>query len=342
MRGMGKEIYAVTGGCGFIGTELVRQLIAAGRPVRIADDLSRPTTLPPPEAEFLKADLSEDSAARAAVSGADVVIHLAGKVGGIGYLRRLPATVLSGNNRLLSTVFEAAAACGVRRFVYVSSSMVYERAERFPLREEDLPRTPIPSTAYGFQKFCGEWYCRAFREERGLHYTILRPFNAYGPGERSGAKAGESHVIPDLAWKLLSGQDPLEVHGDGSQSRCFTHVRDIAQALLLAAEHPAAEDQDFNVAGSEEITIRELAGRLWSSVGRKGPPRLKSLAGFANDVQRQTPSIEKISKILGWKPKVSLENGLGEVVDWLKNEKTGRMAAPSRHSQRPRPAGVRG
>lgn len=321
MTPQASSLTVVTGGCGFIGSEVVRQLLDRGYRVRVVDDLSKPeSAVRSGEYEFLHADLTDPTVARRALDGASFCVHLAAKIGGIGYFHKYPATILSENNKLYSAVFEAAVRADLQRFVYVSSSMAFESAERFPCREEDLLSTPIPKSAYGFSKLIGEWYCRAFAEERGLRYTICRPFNAYGVNEYPGDEIGYAHVIPDLVKKVLSGQDPLELLGDGEQTRCFTHVSDIARGIVTAMEHPAAVNEDFNVGTSEETRIRDLAEQIWRLCGRVEPFRVRSVTSFVYDVRRRVPDVRKAKVVLDWGPAVRLEDGLREVVAWLQRE----------------------
>ena len=310
----------VTGGCGFIGSEVVKLLVARGLSVRVLDDLSKPASSVKGGYEFVRLDLTDPAATREVFRGFDTCIHLAAKIGGIGYFHKYPATILSENNRIYSSVFEAAAAEKLRRIVYVSSSMVFEAARKFPTAESALAESPPPITAYGFSKLIGEWYCRAFREERGLPFAIARPFNAYGINEMPGDEVGYAHVIPDLAKKLLSGQDPLEILGDGRQTRCFTHVSDLARGIVLCAEHPAAENEDFNLSHPRETSMLELAELLAPLCGRKGPLRIKHVAGFRYDVQRCVPDVAKAKRLLSFEAQMSLEQGLAEVVAWLKKQ----------------------
>ncbi len=136
------------------------------------------------------------------------MIHLAAIVGGIANFHRLPHTLTEVNNALYNAVIRAALELDVERFVYVSSSMVFERAELFPTPEDYLPRCPVPISAYGFSKLTGEVYCRAAHDEHGLAYTICRPFNAYGPGELPDSEPGIAHAVPDLIRKVLSRTAP--------------------------------------------------------------------------------------------------------------------------------------
>ncbi|MBI4230460.1 MAG: NAD-dependent epimerase/dehydratase family protein [Planctomycetes bacterium] len=315
----------VTGGCGFIGSAVVQELVAQGMRVRVLDDLSKEGATPPAGAEHRPIDLTDASATRKAFEGASRAVHLAAKIGGIGYFHKHPATILSENNKLCSSVFEAASACRFERLVYVSSSMVFESATRFPCREEDLDACPSPVTAYGLSKFIGERYCRAFAEEFGLSYAIVRPFNAYGPNEYPGEEIGESHVIPDLIKKLLEGADPLSVLGDGNQTRCFTHVRDLARGIRLALQADAARNDDFNLGTAVETPVRDLAASLWTMTGRKGVLRLKHEKPFRHDVRRRVPDVSKAKRVLGWEPKIPLDDGLREVVEWIR--RSGRIAS---------------
>ncbi|HJQ82439.1 MAG TPA: NAD-dependent epimerase/dehydratase family protein [Candidatus Binatia bacterium] len=304
----------VTGGCGFIGTEVVRQLVARGYQVRVVDNLSKPYSRVPPGVEFVRADLARDGAAEPVFAGVRACINLAARIGGIGYFHRYPATILAENNQIYSNTFEAAVRQKIDRMIFMSSSMVYESAERFPSREEDVARLPPPHTAYGFSKLVGEWYCRAFREQHGLRYTIIRPFNAFGPEEEAGEEVGEAHVIPDLVKKVRSGQYPLELLGDGRQTRCFTHVRDIANGVIVAMESERAVDEDFNLSRPEEITMLGLAEKIFKLFHPDRPFQAKFVPGFPSDIRRRIPDTTKARELLGWQAATSLDDGLKEIV----------------------------
>jgi nucleoside-diphosphate-sugar epimerase len=198
--------------------------------------------------------------------------------------------------------------------LFVSSSMVFESATTFPSKEEDLRVIPPPFTAYGFSKLIGEWYCRAFHDQYGLQYSILRPFNAIGPEEEAGDEVGDAHVIPDLVKKIRAGQYPVELLGDGTQTRCFTHVKDIARGIVMALDHPAAVNEDFNLGNEEEITMLELARQIYAAWGGDKPFQATFVQGFPSDVKRRVPDGSKAKRLMGWEPQIDFATGLREVI----------------------------
>jgi UDP-glucose 4-epimerase len=318
----------VTGGAGFIGSEVTRQLVERGHQVRVVDDFSKPGHQAPPGVDFHQADLTRAGVASELFAGFEVCINLAAKIGGIGYFHEYPATILSENNKLYSATFEAAVEHSFSRMAYISSSMVFEGATTFPSREDDLGATPPPISAYGFSKLSGEWYCRAFADQFDLPYTICRPFNAYGVSELPGEEVGYAHVLPDLVKKVLAGQDPVQILGDGHQTRTFTHVRDIARGIILAMESPAGVNQDFNISASRETEVLELAKIVFAACQTGREFRWVPMPGFTHDVQRRIPATGKARDTLGFEAEVGLEDGVSEVVQWL------------RHAVRPPPATV--
>lgn len=316
---MKKVKILVTGGAGFIGSEVVRQLLEKGYKVRVADDLSKKKAKVPLNCEFLRVDLTNKKEALRAMEGVDFCIHLAAKIGGIGYFHKYPATILSENNSMYSAVFEAAVAKKIERIIYLSSSMVFESTDSFPSKEEDIEKIPPPISAYGFSKLAGEWYCKSFKDEFRLNYIIIRPFNAYGINEAPGEEVGYAHVIPDLIKKILSGQYPLELLGDGKQTRCFTHVSDIARGIILAMES-REENKDFNIGSEKEMKMIDLARLLWKICKVERPFKVKFVPGFKYDIKRRVPSSKRARKILGWEPLRKLEEELPMIVDWVRKD----------------------
>jgi nucleoside-diphosphate-sugar epimerase len=275
--------------------------------------------------EIHTADLRDHAAAHEAMDGCSHVIHLAAIVGGIANLHKLPHTLTQVNNALTGAVVQAAVDHDVERYVYVSSSMVFERATQFPTREDHLPDCPTPRSAYGFSKLSGEVYARAAHDEDGLRYTICRPFNAYGPGEAPDRdEPGIAHAVPDLIAKVISGQRPLEIFGSGQQTRTLTHVDDIADGVVSAMASPAGENEDFNISAREELTVAEIARRIWIACGKPEDEfALKHLPSFEVDVQRRWPSVEKAREMLGWEAQIDLADGLSQTVDWLREQDGG-------------------
>jgi nucleoside-diphosphate-sugar epimerase len=315
----------VTGGAGTIGQALVRRLMSdPDWEVRVADQRTPPVWMRE-ACEVEVGDLREQAVADRAAAGATHVVHLAAIVGGIGNFHKLPHTLLEVNTALYNSVFRAALTTDVERLVYVSSSMVFERATLFPTPEEHVHDVPAPHSAYGFSKLAGEIYCRALADEHGLRYAIVRPFNAYGPGEVPDDEPGIAHAVPDLIRKVLSGQRPLEIFGSGEQTRTLTYVDDIADGIVAAMSHPAAEGEDFNISASDEMTVAEIARVIWAACG-EDPAALEfeHLPTFEVDVQRRWPSVEKARRLLGWEARVPVEEGIRRTVEWL------RDAAPAR------------
>ncbi|MBV8220021.1 MAG: NAD(P)-dependent oxidoreductase, partial [Solirubrobacterales bacterium] len=271
--------------------------------------------------EIVVGDLRDPVQADRAIDGCSHAVHLAAIVGGIANFHKLPFTLFEVNNALTGAVVHAAVDLDVERFVYVSSSMVFERATEFPTAEAHLDACLAPRSAYGFSKLAGEIYTRAAHDEHGLRYTICRPFNAYGPGELPNVdEPGIAHAVPDLIHKALTGRRPLEIFGSGEQTRTITHVDDIADGIVTSMASGAGENEDFNISASEEMTIAELARLIWDACGNDPAQfELRHLSSFDVDVQRRWPSVEKARRLLGWEARVDLRDGLAETVAWLRD-----------------------
>jgi UDP-glucose 4-epimerase len=288
----------------------VQRLRADGHEVRIADQRE--------PADFT-GDLRDYDSARRAMDGCERVIHLAAIVGGIGNFHRYPHTLLENNHGLYNAVFQAAVEQQVERLTYVSSSMVFENATSFPTREEDLRETPAPWSAYGFSKLAGEVYCRAAHDEHGLRYTICRPFNAYGPGEMPADEPGIAHMVPDVIRKVLGGQRPLQIFGSGEQTRTLTYVDDIADGIVTATFAEAAENEDFNISAGDEMTVAEIARVIWEACGEDPAAfELEHVGSFEVDVQRRWPDVSKAERLLGWRARVPVREGIRRTVEWLR------------------------
>lgn len=312
----------VTGGAGTIGSAVVRRLLRdPDWDVRVSDH-REPSVWMREACEIHPGDLREPDTAAAAAAGCSHIIHLAAIVGGIANFHKLPYTLTEVNNALTGAAVRAAIEHEVERFVYISSSMVFERATEFPTTERHLVQCPAPHSAYGFSKLSGEVYTRAAHDQHGLKYTICRPFNAYGPGELPDPdEPGIAHAVPDLIRKGLLHQRPLQIFGSGEQTRTLTHVDDIADGIVTAMASPAGENEDFNISASQELTVAEIARHVWEACGNGIEDlEFEHLPSFEVDVQRRWPSVEKAKAVLGWQAGRDLRDGIEQTVKWLREQ----------------------
>lgn len=312
----------ITGGAGFLGSHVVDYFVEQDEEVVVIDDFSSGKRENLSEVtdtvELRQVDLLQSGTIEA-LADLDIVVHLAAKIGGIGYFHDVPADIISKNDLMNKHVFDAAVKHDFERVVYASSSMVYERATDFPVTEDQVGDIPPPESAYGFQKFAGEYYCRAYHDQFGVPYSIFRPFNAVGPREPPGEEVGEAHVIPDFVKKILEAEQyPLEILGDGKQVRSFTNVRDIARGVHACAFSDAAKNDHFNLGSSEGVEMLELARKIWNRCNREREIAFEHLDGFEHDVQRRVPSSEKARQRLGWQPQIPLEESLDEYISWYR------------------------
>jgi nucleoside-diphosphate-sugar epimerase len=288
--------------------------------VRVSDQRAAPDWMRE-GCEIHQGDLRELEEARRATAGCSHVIHLAAIVGGIANFHKLPHTLTEVNNALYNAIVRAAIDEGLDRFVYVSSSMVFERATEYPTTEDHIWECPVPRSAYGFSKLTGEVYVRAADDEHGLPWTICRPFNAYGPGEMPEPEPGIAHMVPDVIRKVLAGQRPLQIFGSGEQTRTLTHIDDIADGIVTAMGSEAGLREDFNVSASDERTVAEIAQIIWEECGEDPDAfELEHLPSFEVDVVRRWPSVEKARRLLGWEAQIGIREGIRDTIAWLREQ----------------------
>jgi nucleoside-diphosphate-sugar epimerase len=239
---------------------------------------------------------------------------------------------MAENERITASAFDAAIwahkNAKLKKITVISSSMVFESTSVYPTPEGEERRCPPPRSTYGFQKLATEYFAQGAWEQYKLPYTICRPFNCIGVGEKralvdkevlsGNVKLAMSHVVPDLAQKVLKGQDPLHILGDGRQVRHYTYGGDLARGIRLAIESPAAINEDFNLSTAESTTVLELAELIWKKVRGDEPFRHVSDKPFSYDVQRRIPSVEKARRVLGFEATMSLSDALGEIIPWIK------------------------
>lgn len=316
----------ITGGCGYIGSRLVILLDKKGYKVIVADKVipqERKIEFPD-SIEFRHADLRERADADLSVKGVGTIIHLAANVGALTYMEKHKAEILEENCAIDSNIYPAAVDEGVERIIYSSSSMVFQHAPQFPYREADLAKINPPTNIYGMSKLVGEYFCRAFHEQFGLPYVILRYHNVYGPGESSkGENPGEIHVIPALIEKVVKDQYPIEVLGDPQSTRPFTYIDDAVEATFLITELALRNDKrvlnnDFNVGPREALKIVDLAKIIWEILGDDRPFKYKVLKTKAVTAKLREMNPQKVKEILGWEPKIKLKEGIIQTAQWIK------------------------
>jgi UDP-glucose 4-epimerase len=329
----------VTGSAGFIGGYVVERLLAEGNEVVGLDNLSkygpvRKSYDAHPAYRFVEGDARDVGLLREHLRGCDHFIPGAAMIGGISYFHAYAYDLLATNERLTAAACDAAIdafrAGSLQKVTYMSSSMVFESATSWPSAEGHELEIPPPRSSYGFQKLAVEYFARAAHRQYGLPYTILRPFNCVGIGEmrarteiemKSGnIRLAMSHVVPDLAQKVIKGQDPLHILGDGSQVRHYTYGGDLAEGVVTAMGHPDAVNEDFNLSTSETTTVLELARKIWHRIkGPDVPFRHISDPPFEYEVQRRIPSTEKAKRVLGFEATTTLDEMLDEVVPWIED-----------------------
>jgi UDP-glucose 4-epimerase len=310
------DTYLITGGAGFIGSQLVGELLRRGAKVRVLDNLTtgHAPNLAPflADIDFHQADIRDKDAIHNAIQGVDVVFHQAALA---SVQRSISDPLLSNEVNVTGTlnVLQAARNAGVRRVVFASSSSVYGDTPTLPKIET---MTPAPLSPYAVSKLAAERYCLVWSEVYGLPAIALRYFNVFGP--RQDPASDYAAVIPRFATAILNGKRPI-IYGDGEQSRDFTYIANVVSANLAAADAPAHVSGAYNVAAGDRITLLELVARINHLAGTQ----LAAIHEEARkgDVRHSQASIDAIGEALGWKPSVSFDQGLAETVTYYQSNK---------------------
>lgn len=327
----------VSGSAGFIGGYVVEELLRRGHSVVGVDNFSKYGRVARsyddhPDYTLAEGDCRDVDLMTDALSGCDHFIAGAAMIGGISYFHAYAYDLLATNERIIAASCDAAIAAHekgtLQKVTFMSSSMVFESTTTWPSYEGQEREVPPPLSSYGFQKLAVEYFARAAHDQYGLPYTIVRPFNCVGVGEgraigevevlSGNVKLAMSHVVPDLVQKVVKGQNPLHILGDGTQVRHYTYGGDLAQGIVTAMEHPAALNDDFNLSTAESTTVLELAEIIWRKI--KGPDaefRWVSDDRYEHDVQRRVPSTEKAKQVLGFEATTGLDEMLDEVIPWV-------------------------
>ena len=327
----------VTGSAGFIGGYVVEELLAQGFEVVGLDNFSKYGRVAKsydddPGYTLVEGDAQDVELLTRLLTDADHLIAGAAMIGGISYFHAYAYDLLATNERIMASTCDAAIAAHrsgrLQKVTYLSSSMVFESATSWPSYEGQEREVPPPLSSYGFQKLAVEYFARSAASQYGLPYTIVRPFNCVGIGEgralgevevlSGNVKLAMSHVVPDLVQKVVKGQDPLHILGDGSQVRHYTYGGDLAKGIVTCMTHPAALNEDFNISTAESTTVTQLAEVIWRKIKGPGVPlRLVSDDPYEHDVQKRVPKVDKAREVLGFEATTTLEEMLDEVIPWI-------------------------
>ena len=326
----------VTGSAGFICGYLVEELLNHGHTVYGIDNFSKYGKVEKsydrhPRYHFVEGDVKDTEQLKRLAMECDQMLCAAAMIGGISYFHEFAYDLIAENERIIASSFDAALHAKkhgrLKKINVLSSSMVYECAERFPSREGDQRACPPPRSTYGFQKLACEYFAQGAWEQYQLPYTIIRPFNCVGTGEKralcdreiasGNIKLAMSHVVPDLVQKIVKGQDPLHILGAGNQIRHYTYGGDLARGIRLCIESEAAVNEDFNLSTPVSTNVLELAEKIWVKINGDKKFRYVSDKPFLYDVQKRVPAVDKAEKLLGFKAETPLDAILDEVIPWI-------------------------
>ena len=329
----------VTGGNGFIAGYLISELLEHGHEVSAIDNFSKYGRVSKsfdhhPRFRMIEGDCKDVGLMKRLCGEVDHLVAGAAMIGGISYFHSFAYDLIAENERITAATFDAAIWAhqerSLRKITVLSSSMVFESTEQFPTPEGAQRRSPPPLSTYGFQKLSTEYFAQGAREQYGLPSTICRPFNCVGIGEQraltdveihsGNVKLAMSHAVPDLVQKILKGQDPLHILGQGNQVRHYTYGGDLARGIRLCIERLEAENEDFNLSTEASTTVLELAEAIWKKLRPGTPFRFVADEPFQYDVQRRIPDVSKAKRVLGFEALTTLDAMLDELVPWIERQ----------------------
>jgi nucleoside-diphosphate-sugar epimerase len=256
-------------------------------------------------------------------------------IGGISMFHELSYFLMRENELLTASAFDAClfakdSSSHFEKIVVISSSMVFESTSKWPSKESEVRQIPPPLSTYGFQKLATEYWAQGAWEQYKLPYTIIRPFNAIGIGEKrakletdcysGNIKLAMSHVVPDLVQKIIKGQYPLRILGSGDQIRHYTYAGDLGNAIYECIVNPNALNNDFNVSTETGHTVLELAKIIWNKIRPETEFKYECDEPFVYDVQRRIPDVTKAKEFLGVECNTALEIALDEIIPWIKTQ----------------------
>jgi UDP-glucose 4-epimerase len=327
----------VTGAAGFICGYLIQELLDQGHQVVGLDNFSKygrsqKSYDSHANYRFAEGDAKDVTLLKELLSDCDHFVAAAAMIGGISYFHEFAYDLMAENERITASAFDAAIHAHkhnkLQKITMLSSSMVYESTAEYPTPEGAEMRCPPPKSTYGFQKLATEYFVKGAWQQYQLPYTIARPFNCVGIGEKralrdvdvysGNVKLAMSHVVPDLVQKVLKGQDPLHILGNGKQVRHYTYGGDLARGIRICIEHPKALNEDFNLSTPVRTTVLELAELIWNKIYKGAKPfRVVQDPGYEHDVQERSPNVDKAERLLGFRAETPLDVILDEVIPWI-------------------------
>lgn len=328
-----------TGAAGFIAGYTIEELLSNGHEVVGIDNYSKYGKVEKsydkhPKYSFIEGDAKDVELVKKACADADIIVSGAAMIGGISYFHEFAYDLMAENERITAAAFDAAIWAHkekkLKKILVISSSMVYESTDQFPSPETAVGASPPPISTYGFQKLACEYYAKGAWEQYRLPYTIVRPFNCVGIGEKralndkeiysGNIKLAMSHVVPDLVQKIVKGQDPLHILGKGNQIRHYTYGSDLAKGIRICIEKEEAKNDEFNISTAQSTTVLELAEKIWNKINVDKPFKYVSDDPYEYDVQKRVPDTSKAKKILGYEATTPLDDMLDEVIPWIKEQ----------------------
>ena len=336
MSSKDKQVIMVSGSAGFIGGYVVEELLARGYRVVGIDNYSKYGKVEKsydghPDYTFYEDDARDVQLMSRLLSDCDHFIAGAALIGGISYFHAYAYDLLATNERIMASQCDAAIEAHrrgrLKKVTYLSSSMVFESTAHWPSIEGDERKIPPPLSSYGFQKLAVEYFAKAAWDQYKLPYTIVRPFNCVGIGEgralgdvevaSGNVKLAMSHVVPDLVQKIVKGQDPLHILGQGDQIRHYTYGGDLAKGIVACMTSGAAFNNDFNLSTPVSTSVGELAHVIWTKIKGDAPLAIVSDPAYEYDVQKRVPDVTKAKEVLRFECTTTLNAMLDEVIPWV-------------------------
>lgn len=331
-----------TGSHGFIAGYVINQLLEEGNEIWGIDNFWKYGKISKsyenhPKFHFLEWDAKDTEKLKEIMIKNNIHIFVSGAaiIGGITMFHELAYDLLRENELITSTAFDcclyAKKNCkDFEKIVVVSSSMVFESTEHYPSKESDVRKNLPPLSTYGFQKLAVEYWTQGAWEQYKLPYTIIRPFNAVGIGEKrarletecysGNIKLAMSHVVPDLIQKILKGQYPLRILGKGNQIRHYTYAGDLANGFCECIKNPKALNNNFNISTSKGHSVLELAEIIWNKINPDKELKIESDDAYTYDVQKRVPDVTKAREVLGVECNTNIEEALDEIIPWIKKQ----------------------